>query len=115
MSVSRKRAWPYAEQLLSRPSGRVPVVLRHGKGGITLLHQGRALTRCYGTKSGKIAAELVAQALGVQLPPVGNSVEATVSTGVLYRAISISSIDMRIAEVWPLVERLLEEAQEQRG
>lgn len=114
MSVSRNKAWPYAEQLLSRPSRRVPVVLRHGKGGVTLLHRGRALTKCHATVTGRLAAKLVAQALGVQLPSVGNSVEATVSTGVLYRAISISSIDMRIAEVWPLVERLLEEAEEQR-
>lgn len=114
MSVSRKGAWPYAEQLLSRPSRRVPVMLRHGKGGVTLLHQGRALTRCYATETGKLAAKLVAQALGVEFPLEGDSVEATVSTGVLYRAISISSIDMRITEVWPLVERLLVEAEEQR-
>lgn len=114
MSVSRRRAWPYAEELLSRPSRRVPVVLRHGKGGVTLLHRGRALTRCYTTVTGRLAAKLVAQALGVQLPPVGSSVEATVSTGVLYRVISISSLDMRIAEIRPLVERLLEEAEEQR-
>ena len=115
MSVSRKRAWPYAEQLLSRPARRVPVVLRHGKGGVTLLHRGRALTRCYANATGAVAAEFMADALGVSLPPVGGSVDSTVSTGVLYRAIFISSLDLRIPEVRPLLERLLDEAAEQRS
>ena len=115
MSVSRERAWPYAEKVLSRPSRRVDVVLRRGKGGVTLLHRGRALTRCYDTRTGRQAADLVAQALGVGLPPMGQSVEVGVSTGVLHRAISIASFDLRVPEVRPLVERLLEEAAEQRG
>ena len=114
MSVSRVKAWPYVERLLSRPAGQVPVALRHGKGGVTLLHKGRALTRCYATATGKMAAEFVALALGVQLPPVGGSVETSVSTGVLYRAVSISSMDSRVPEVRPLLERLLQEAAEQR-
>ena len=114
MSVTRKKAWPYAERLLSRPARAVPVVLRHGKGGVTMLHRGRALTRCYATAPGKLAAELVALALGVPLPPLGDSAETSVSTGVLYRAISISGIDPRIPEVRPLVERLLQEASDQR-
>ncbi len=115
MSVSRKKAWPYAERLLSRPARQVPVVLRHGKGGITLLHGGRALTRCYATATGRLAAEFVAHALGVALPPPGGSVDCSVSTGVLYRAVSISSLDLRIPEVRPLLERLLDEAAEQRS
>ena len=78
------------------------------------MHRGRALTRCYATAPGKLAAELVALALGVALPVVGESVQASVSTGVLYRAISISGIDPRIPEVRPLLERLLQEAADQR-
>ena len=81
----------------------------------TCLHRGRALTRCYATATGAVAAEFVADALGVSLPPVGGSVDSTVSTGVLYRAISISSLDLRIPEVRPLLERLLDEAAEQRS
>ena len=114
MAVTRKKAWPYAERLLLRPARQVPVVLRHGKGGVTMLHRGRALTRCYATASGKLAAEFVALALGVPLPSLGDSAEASVSTGVLYRAISISGIDPRIPEVRPLLERLLQEAADQR-
>ena len=115
MSVSRQQAWPYAERLLSRPARQVPVVLRHGKGGVTLLHRGRALTRCYATGTGRLAAEFVALALGVPLPPVGGSVAASVSTGVLYRVLSISSLDLRIVEARLLLERLLQEAAEMRA
>ena len=113
--VSRRKALEYAEQIVSRPAGRVPVVLRHGKGGVTLLHKGRALTRCYATATGVMGAEFMAIALGVALPPEGHSVHSVVSTGVLYRAISISSLDLRIPEVRPLLERLLGEAAEQRN
>lgn len=114
MSVSRAKAWPYAEQLLSRPARSVPVTLRRGKGGVTLLHQGRALTRCYDSGAGRIAAEFVAQALGVPLPSIGETAQAAVSTGVLYRVISLSSLDPRMLEARPLVERLLQEATEMR-
>lgn len=115
MSVSRTKAWDYAEEVLSHPARDIQVRLRHGKGGFTLLHRGRALTRCYDSSPGRIAAGLVAEALGVALPPLGHSIDASVSTGVLYRALSLSSIDPRPPEVRPLVRRLLEEAIEMRG
>lgn len=114
MAVSRRKALIYTEQLLDRPVRDVPVVLRHGKGGVTLLHKGKALTRCYASAPGKLAAELVALALGVDLPPLGQAVEATVSTGVLFRAVSIAGFDPRMPEVLPLLERLLQEAADQR-
>ena len=115
MGVSRQKAWPYAERLLSRPSRAVRVTLRRGKSGVTLLHEGRALTRCYDTNTGRMAAELVARALGVNLPDESGSVEAVVSTGVLYRAISLSSLDLRIEGIGRLAQRLLDEAEEQRA
>ena len=111
MSTSRAKAWVYADRLLSRPARRVEVTLRRGKGGLTLLHKGRALTRCYDSGVGRTTAELVARALGAELPPMGESTTIGVSTGVLYRAISISSMDPRIEEIWPLFRRLLEEAE----
>ena len=115
MGVSRKGAWVYADALLSARGARaVPVALRHGKGGFTLLHNGRALTRCYDTRTGRLGARLVAEALGVTLPPIGASVETTVSTGILYRAVAISGMDPRRPEALPLISRLLEEAVEQR-
>ena len=114
MGVSRKGSWPYAEALLSRPARRLPVVLRRGKSGVTLLHEGRALTRCYDNAAGRLATALVAQALGVPVPPEGGNSAAEVSTGVLYRAISLSSLDPRMSEARPLIDRLLGEAEEQR-
>ncbi|MBI4307943.1 MAG: hypothetical protein HY684_03975 [Chloroflexi bacterium] len=114
MSVTRAKAWPYAEKLLSRPQRRVPVVIRRGKGGVTLLHRGRALTRCYDTGPGRMAAELVALALGVPVPSLGESISARVSTAALYRAIALSSMDARVPEARPLIERLVEEASQMR-
>ena len=115
MSVSRKRALEYADEIVSVPRAHVRVTLRQVEGGVTLLHRGRALTRCYINRSGMRAARFMAQALGVELPPLGGSVDATVSTGVLWRAVSISCLDFRKAESLPLLERLLEEANMQRG
>ena len=113
--MSRTKAWEYAEGILDVPRRRVPVTLRHGKSGVVMLHQGRVLTRCYNSQVGRVAALYVAQALGVELPEVGESVEASVSTGVLFRAISISSLDLRKPATHPILVRMLEEAEFQRG
>jgi hypothetical protein len=116
MSVSRKRALEYADEVISVPRAHVRVTLHQGKGGVTLLHEGRkALTRCYINRSGMRAAHFMAEALGVEVPHLGESVEARVSTGVLWRAISISCLDLRKKESLALLERLLEEASMQRG
>ncbi len=115
MSVSRRRAVEYADQIISVPRAHVHVTLRQIKSGVTLLHDGRALTKCYLTRTGMKAARFMAQALGVHVPPLGESVEARVSTGVLWRAISISCLDFRRKESYDLLERLLEEAEMQRG
>ena len=114
MGISRKSSWPYAEKVLSVPSRKVDIILRHSKGGVTLLHKGRALTKCYNSNVGKLGAQLMAQAIGIPLPSEGKSIKTSISTGVLFRAISISSFDLRIEEIWPLVNRLLDEAEEQR-
>ena len=115
MGVSRTKAWEYAEGILDVPRRRVPVTLRRGKTGIVLLHRGRVLTRCYDSQVGRVAALYVAQALGVELPAMGESVDASVSTGVLFRAISISSLDLRKPATHPILARMLEEAEFQRG
>ena len=115
MSVSRKRALEYADSIVSIPKAHVHVTLRQVKGGVTLLHQGKALTKCYINRSGMRAARFMAEALGVEIPPLGGSVEASISTGVLWRAISISCLDFRKKESLPLLERMLQEANMQRG
>ena len=115
MSVSRQRALEYADSIVSVPRAHVRVTMRQVKGGVTLLHQGRALTKCYINRSGMRAARFMAEALGVEVPPLGGSVESTVSTGVLWRAISISCLDFRKKESLSLLERMLKEANMQRG
>ena len=114
-SVSRKRALEYADEIISVPRAHVRVTLRQVKSGVTLLHEGKAITKCYINRSGMKAAQFMAEALGVEVPPLGSSVEARVSTGVLWRAISISCLDFRKVESFVLLERLLEEANMQRG
>jgi len=116
MSVSRRKAWIFAEQLLDKPSGSVEVELRHNKSGVSLIHRdsGRVLTKCYHSKIGRFAAEFVALAIGTSSPVEGESVYTSVTTGVLFRAISISNLDIRIPEARLLIERLLSEAADQR-
>ena len=77
--------------------------------------RGRVLTRCYQSQVGRWGAQFMAQALGVEVPPLGESVGVSVSTGVLFRVISISSLDLRKASTHPILERMLEEAEFQRG
>lgn len=115
MAISRARALDYADTVISTPRAHLTVTLRQGKGAVTLLLGRRALTKCYINRSGMRAAIYMAKALGVQVPPLGQSVEARVSTGVLWRAVSISCLNLRRKESYPLLERLLEEAEMQRG
>ena len=113
--MSRKRALEYADEIISVPRAHVLVTMRQVQGGVTLLHKGRALTKCYINRSGMKAAGFMAEALGVKVPALGDSVEARVSTGVLWRAISISCLDFRKKESFVLLDRLLAEATMQRG
>jgi hypothetical protein len=60
-------------------------------------------------------AAFMAQALGVDLPPVGEAVTVQVSSGTLWRAVGISSLDLRKKEARVLLGRLLNEAEMQRA
>jgi len=115
MATSRKKGWQYAEGVLDIPKRSVPVTLRHGKLGVVLLHRGKVLTRCYQSQVGKWGAQFMARALGVEVPALGKSVATSVSTGVLFRAISISSLDLRKTSTHLILDRMLEEAEFQRG
>ena len=114
MATSRRKAWDYAEELLSVPSRSVPVTLRRGKNSVVLLHKGRVVTRCYNTEVGRWGARFMAESLGVDVPAPGHSITTSVSTGVLFRAISISSLDLRKVATHAILGRMLEEAQFQR-
>ena len=115
MAISRKRAQEYADQLLEVPSAQIAVTLKRGRNGVTVLHRGRAVTKCHVSKVGMWTAAFMAQALGVDLPPVGELVKARVSSGVLWRGVGISSLDLRKSEARTLLRRLLEDAEAQRA
>jgi hypothetical protein len=110
-----QEALEYADEIISVPRAHVRVTLRQVNDGVTLFHEGRALTKCYLTRPGMRAARFMAEALGVEVPPLGELVEARVSTGVLWRAVSISCLDLGKQESYLILERLLEEARMQRG
>ena len=114
MSISRTRAQDYAETILNRPGGELAVTLKRGKAGATLLYRGRALTRCYASRVGDMQSVFMAEALGVKLPPVGGRVTTKVPGGVLYRAVAISSLDLRRPEARQLLLQLLATAAMQR-
>ena len=105
----------YAEELISVPRAHLSMELSQDEHGLALLHDGKTLVECYLTRQGMMAAGFMAQALGVKIPPLGQSVPVRVSTGVLYRAISISGLDFDKEESFVLLERLIEEAELQRG
>jgi len=115
VSVSRKRAQDYAETVLSRPRSDLVVTLKRGKSGATLLHRGRAVTRCHASRVGTAQAAFMARALGVELPAQGGKVVTRVPAGILYRAVAISSLDLRRLEARLVLAQLLRVADLQRG
>jgi hypothetical protein len=115
MAISRKKALEYADKLLQSPSAHIVITVFRGSSGVTVLRRGRAVTRCHASRIGTWTAAFMAEALGVELPEVGESVQARVSSGTLWRAVGISSLDLRKREARVLLHRLLEEAEMQRA
>ena len=117
MALSRTKALDYAERLINRPRGETPVTIRRNKNGYTLLHNGRrALTKTHASGVGAMQAQAMALALGVELPEeIGGEVSTKVGSGVLYRAIGASSLDLRRPEAHVVLEQLLATAALQRG
>lgn len=116
MALSRTKALDYAERLINRPRGETPVTIRRNKNGYTLLHNGRALTKTHASGVGALQAQAMADALGAPLPQeVGEETTAKVGTGVLYRAIGASSLDLRRPESQVVLQQLLATAALQRG
>ena len=118
MAISRTKALDYAERLINRPRhpGETPVTVRRNKNGYTLLYNRRALTKTHASGVGAMQAQAMALALGVDLPQeVGDEVSTKVGSGVLYRAIGASSLDLRRPEAHVVLEQLLATAALQRG
>ena len=115
MPQSQSIVTEYADSLLETPRAHLRLELRQDEGGLSLLHEDRLLAECRLTREGMIAGGFLAQALGVKVPSLGVSVNARVSTGVLFRALGICQLDFTEEASYVLLERLLEEAEMQRG
>ena len=115
MQQSQSIVTEYADSLLETPRAHLRLELRQDEGGLSLFHEDRLLAECHLTREGMIAGGFLAQALGVKLPALGDSVSARISTGVLFRALGICQLDFTQEESYVLLERLLEEAETQRG
>lgn len=115
MSISRKQALTRGEIAIERPKAQMEVTLYNGKQGLTLRYQGKVITKTHATRVGRMIAPYVAEGLGVSLPKLAKSTKAIVSSGVLFRVLSISSLDLRSEEARMLLAYLLNEAQAMRG
>ena len=115
MSPANTKVSEYYEELVSVPRAHLRLELRQDDNGLMLLFDGHILVECFLTREGMLAGGFMAKALGQTVPPLGESVIARVSTGVLYRAVAISELDFDKDESYILLERLLEEAEMQRG
>ena len=110
-------AWvsDYAYELLDTPRAHLRMTLSQDADGLALVYQGREVLRCRLTPNGMLAGGFAAQALGVKIPPLGESVPVRASTGVLYRAMGVCQLDFSEDASYVALERLLEEAAMQRG
>lgn len=105
----------WADELIEVPRAHLALRMRQDPQGVLVLHQEREIIRCHLTPGGMQAAGLIAEALGVRVPALGGEAEARVSTGVLFRAVSIARLDLANEASHFLLDRLLEEAEMQRG
>ena len=115
MSNAHTKVYPGAEQLISVPRAHLSLELRQDEAGVALLHDGKPLVECSLTREGMIAAGFLAEALGAKVPALGETLPVRASTGVLFRAVSISELDFGNDESYVLLQRLLDEAAMQRG
>lgn len=105
----------FADDLITRPRAHLRLELKQDERGLSLLLGNDLLAQCYLTREGMMAGGFLARSLGVSIPPLGESVTARVSTGVLYRALGICQLDFTEEASYVLLDRLLEEAEMQRG
>jgi hypothetical protein len=105
----------HADELIGVPRSHLRLRLTQDEDGLLVIHDGRPLIRCHLTRNGMGMAGFVARALGVKVPALGEEAVAHVSTGVLFRALSIARLDLSNDASFPLLDRFLEEAAIQRG
>ena len=114
MSISKKQALARGEKAIERPKGEMEITLYHGNTGLTLRYQGKVIAKTPASAAGKQIAPYVAAALGVKLPALGSAAKAVVSSGVMFRVLSISTMDLKNEESRILLDYLMSEAREMR-
>lgn len=115
MAETDAKVYDYANELVSTPRAHLRLQLSQEEHGLSLSFEDNKLAECYLTSDGMLAGGFLAKALGVALPALGESVIARVSTGVLFRAIGVVELDYTNDASFALLDRLLEEAEVQRG
>ena len=105
----------YATELLDTPRAHLILELSQDGEGLKLAYRDGLLVQCRLTRQGMAAGAYMARALGVRIPALGDTVRARVSTGVLFRAMSIASLDFDEEASMVVLSRLLDEAEMQRG
>ena len=84
----------YADELIETPRAHLWLTLEQDSQGLVLTYQDRDLLRCYLTSNGMLAGRirrLSPWESGCR--PLGESVVARVSTGVLYRVLGVCQLD----------------------
>ena len=107
--------YDYASELLDKPRAHLNLCLLQDETGLKITHNDKLLMIFKLTHDGMLAAGFAAKALGINIPPLGESNLARVSTGVLFRATSIAQLDYSNEASFQLLERWLNEADLQRG
>ena len=115
MSQDHINIFNYAEELIRVPKAHLNIELKQHELGLSFLHENEVLIECKLTRPGMMGATFMAQALGVKIPPLGQTIVARVSTGVLFRTIAIGGLDFDKEESIIILARLLEEAELQRN
>ena len=105
----------YAQSLIDTPRAHLKLQIFQDESGLKFTHNEQLLVQCYLTVNGMAAGNYVAKALGTQIPALGDSKDVRVSSGVLYRAIAIADLDFKNDASLLILNRLLEEADMQRG
>ncbi len=115
MAISRSKALEHAYEVLEQPRAHMRITLTQTQSGLSVYYDGKVMTRVFVNRSGLAAAAAIGEALRLRLPKLGESVDARVSSGVVYRILALSALDYRNEFSFQLASRLIAEAKDMQG